>query len=366
MSIASVFNPVPNDAPEAPKVPETSKVGTEIVQLMEKTPYEQNNYYGVDNVFAGSNVDYTNHLNRNANRFQREDGTILHRDLMERNLVIDDNMINVDGLKKEQKRNNRLVNDMKNATPYSRTRINKENDTVRTNLSQKDKRTVRRHERGARINKMLPQFAKEAIWDSSHMLKGTTYAERKAELDNRFEHMFKLKEEMTGKSRDDIKKYEEYKALNKVYQRQLQGIVCGWVDEMCGSNGNCGMENDFSFGRDHVRHDVNRDVARNDVTRNNDCNGINDCNRYELNRMNGIHSLEQNFDNRFDNGLNHQNENRYGLNRLPNDFKNDDNANSTDLNWSNDRVATRKYNNQKVRGDVRLPENSFRENYPVN
>lgn len=335
MTLASVFNPLPKDAPIKHDAPESNKVGTEIVQVMDRVHYA--NSFGVDNVFAGTQADYVNHTSRNEKRLQRDGGETFHRDMMERDFVADDNIVNVDGLKKNERRHNRVVNDMKNASPYSRSRINKDN------LSRQDKRQMRRYMRHERFNRRMPQFAKEMMWDTGHMLKGNTYAERKADLDNRFEHMFKLKEEMTGKNREDIKKYEEYKALNKVYQRQLQGIVCGWVDEMCSNNDRHNTPNaDFSFrGSDFSNHRNHHNRHQNtDSSKNYD-------NKYDFNRMQDSHFFDNNFDSQFSRNIEKNVESNFE-NRFGND---------------SDRTGVKKFQDAKFRGDIRLPDERFRENY---
>ena len=327
MSIASVFNPMPNDTLVNSDMPETARVGTEIVQIMEGSPYEQvGTYFGVDNVFAGTNADYQNHTMRNQKRLERDNYDVNHRDLMEKS-VVDDYTANPDGMKKNQYRNNRVVNDMRKANPYSRARDNKDVSTAknkRSKLTKTERRHARYARRHARYNEMyqrMPQGIKTFMYDVSHMYRGNTYAEKKAELDARFEHMFRLKEEMTGKSREEVKRYEEYKALNKIYQRHLQAIVCCWADEVCQT---------YNYNSNHSYRGDN-------VNRNNNCNRYDNCNKNDFNRIQD----NRNFDYQFDNN-------------------NMDHYNSSRLN-ENDRTGIKKLSNSKQRGEIRLPDERYRD-----
>lgn len=88
---------------------------------------------------------------------------------------------------------------------------------------------------GALIVRLLPHTAKPA--DGNYVIEGEekpaapTYEDRKAELDERFAHMFDLKAELDKQQSEMSNKWDEYYTLHEKYNRELKRIIAMWVME---------------------------------------------------------------------------------------------------------------------------------------
>lgn len=70
--------------------------------------------------------------------------------------------------------------------------------------------------------------------DGNYIIEGSAqdrYNELKAKLDERFEHMFRLKAELEKAQSKLSAKWEEYHMLNERYNRELKKIIAAWVTE---------------------------------------------------------------------------------------------------------------------------------------
>lgn len=94
-------------------------------------------------------------------------------------------------------------------------------------------------ESGAIVIKVMPH--KNVPVDGNYVVEGeqqetpqtadSRYNDRKAALDERFAHMFALKDALEHAQSEMSKKWEEYYALHDKYNRELKRIVAAWVTE---------------------------------------------------------------------------------------------------------------------------------------
>lgn len=71
--------------------------------------------------------------------------------------------------------------------------------------------------------------------DGNYVVEGTDaqsrYEELKAALDEKFAHMFRLKEALDRAQSEMSKKWDEYYTLHEKYNRELKKIIAAWVTE---------------------------------------------------------------------------------------------------------------------------------------
>lgn len=92
---------------------------------------------------------------------------------------------------------------------------------------------------GTVIVKVLPGAAQtdgdyvidEGMSVTPHKTADEKYAEMKAALDERFERMFELKNEIDKHNQQANAYWEEYYALRDAYEKQLKKIIADWVTE---------------------------------------------------------------------------------------------------------------------------------------